>query len=602
MERSTGMKLVEGAVHRAPNSVAVRAQDGTLTYSELWQGAERLARHLRHLGVRPGDLVGQCLERSASMVVGALAAFRAGAAYVATDPAYPDQRLRWMLDDADVAAVVTDSRNAGRMLGDRVTVVLGAGGELPSNTTAEDEDEVDEPLPALPRSTDLAYVVYTSGSTGHPKGVMVEHGGLDNLIAWHHTAFAVTDADHCTQIASPGFDAAVWELWPALAAGAALHVVPEELRRDPLGLRDWLVGERITVGFMPTAVAEGLIAVPWPPDAPLRHLLTGGDALTRRAAADLGFQVVNNYGLSETAVVATSGIVTPDGSGPPSIGRPIAGVLAEVVDDELNPVAPGDAGELLIGGVAVARGYLHRDDLTAERFLENARGRWYRTGDRVAERPDGELDFLGRADDQLSLRGFRVEPAEIVAALDAHPAIDSSAVLGVGGSGGDLELIAFTVAGDPQRPDDDELSEFVSARLPDYMVPARYVWLAELPLTAHGKLDRDALRAEVATRQSPAAPADDADGSVQQAVSSIEDTIASIVAELLSVDQVGLDENFFLLGGHSMLGAQLIVRLEDLLGVEISLRYLFDHPTPAEIAEEVTRQRAQDPAGDLIAR
>lgn len=598
MEDSTAVKLVDEAVDRAPHSVAVRAHDGTLTYSELWHSAERLARHLRQVGVRPGDLVGQCLERSASMAVSALAAFRAGAAYVATDPAYPDERLRWMLEDADVAAVVTDNRNAGRMLGDRATVVLGPGGELPTDAT----DDVDEPLPASPRSTDIAYVVYTSGSTGHPKGVTVEHGGLSNLIAWHRSAFGVTDADRCTQIASPGFDAAVWELWPALAAGAALHVVPEELRRDPLGLRDWLVEERITVGFMPTAVAEGLIAVPWPPDASLRHLLTGGDALTRRPAASLGFQVVNNYGLSETAVVATSGAVSPDGSGPPSIGKPIAGVLAEVVDDALDPVAPGESGELLIGGVAVARGYLHRDDLTAERFVQNARGRWYRTGDRVAVRPDGELDFLGRADDQLSLRGFRVEPAEIVAALDAHPAIDSSAVLGVGGSGSDLELVAYTVAGEGARPDDGELSEFVSRRLPEYMVPARYVWLAELPLTAHGKLDRDALRAEVAPQQPVAAPAAQKEVSVRQPKSSIEGTVASVVAELLSVDEVGLDENFFLLGGHSMLGAQLIVRVEDLLGVEISLRYLFDHPTPAEIAEEVTRQRAQHPAADLIAR
>jgi amino acid adenylation domain-containing protein len=598
MERSTTMKLVEGVVQRAPDSAAVRAHDGTLTYSELWQSAERLARHLRQVGVRPGDLVGQCLERSASMVVGALAAFRVGAAYVATDPAYPDERLRWMLDDADVAAVVTDTHNAGRTLGDRATVVLGPGGRLASDARTDD----DEPLPASPLGTDLAYVVYTSGSTGHPKGVMVEHGGLSNLIAWHHAAFGLTDADRCTQIASPGFDAAVWELWPALAAGAALHVVPEELRRDPLGLRDWLIEKRITVGFMPTAVAEGLIAVPWPPDVPLRHLLTGGDALTRRSAANLGFQVVNNYGLSETAVVATSGTVSPDGSGPPSIGRPIDGVLAEVVDDALGPVAPGETGELLIGGVAVARGYLHRDDLTAERFLENGRGRWYRTGDRVAMRPDGELDFLGRADDQLSLRGFRVEPAEIVAALDAHPAIDSSAVLGVSGSGGDLELVACTVAGEGRAPDDAELNQFVSARLPEYMVPARYVRLVKLPLTVHGKLDRDALRAQIAPQESLAAPAGEADVSVEQPESSIAHTVASVVAELLSVEEVGLEENFFLLGGHSMLGAQLIVRLEDLLGVEISLRYLFDHPTPAEIAEEVTRQRAQDPAADLIAR
>jgi amino acid adenylation domain-containing protein len=523
------------------------------------------------------------------LVVGALAAFRVGAAYVATDPAYPDERLRWMLDDADVAAVVTDRRNAGRVLGDRATVVLEPGGELIADVSADDD-----PLPASPRSTDLAYVVYTSGSTGHPKGVMVEHGGLTNLIAWHRDAFGLTDVDHCTQLASPGFDAAVWEVWPALAAGATIHVVPEELRRDPLGLRDWMIDEGITVSFVPTAVAESLIAVPWPPDAPLRHLLTGGDALTRRPAADLGFEVINNYGLSETAVVATSGIVDPDGSGPPSIGRPIDGVLAEVVDDALMPVTPGEPGELLIGGVAVARGYLHRDDLTAERFIEDARGRWYRTGDRVALRPDGGLDFLGRADDQLSVRGLRVEPAEIVAALDAHPAIDSSAVLGVRAGGADLELVAYTVA-DGSRPDDAELSAFVSTRLPKNMVPNRFVWLPELPLTPHGKLDRDALHAAAAQDRRPAAAS-----SAPPPETSVERTVAGVVAELLSVEEVGMDENFFLLGGHSMLGAQLIVRLEDLLDVEISLRYLFDHPTPAEIAEEAKRQSAGAPAADLI--
>lgn len=245
--------------------------------------------------------------------------------------------------------------------------------------------------------------------------------------------------------------------------------------------------------------------------------------------------------------------------------------------------------------MAVARGYLHRDDLTAERFFEDARGRWYRTGDRVVRRPGGELDFLGRADDQLSLRGFRVEPAEIVAALDAHPAMDSSAVLGIGAAGADLELVAYTVPGEDDRPSDAELSEFVRARLPEYMVPSRYVWLSELPLTAHGKLDRDALHATVAEdRPAPAV-------SVRAPETSIERTVASIVAELLSVEEVGMEENFFLLGGHSMLGAQLIVRLEDLLGVEISLRYLFDHPTSAEIAEEVKRQRAVAPAAGLVA-
>lgn len=594
MQQSTALELFDNATRSARVSVAVRDENDTLTYGDVSERAERLARHLRELGVNAGDLVGQCLERSASLVVGALAAFRLGAAYVAIDPAYPDERIRWMLDDADVAAVVTDGPNADRPLGSRVTVVLGSGGRLPPDATVSDG----EPLPAPPQSSDLAYVVYTSGSTGHPKGVMVQHGSLANLIAWHNAAFSLTSADRCTQLASPGFDAAVWELWPTLACGAALHIVPEPLRRDPLGLRDWLVAEGITVSFVPTAIAETLLAVPWPPEAALRFLLTGGDALTRRPRADLGFEVINNYGPSETTVVATSGAVAPEGNGPPPIGRGIAGVRIEIVDDDLAPVVPGEVGELLVGGVAVARGYLHRDDLTAARFLESEGDRWYRTGDRVRRRPDGQLDFLGRGDDQLSLRGFRVEPAEIVAALSSHPAIEACAVLGVGGSGADRELVAYVVAGVGERPADVDLNAFVGGRLPDYMVPARYVWLSELPLTPHGKLDRAALEVRAPVEPLSLGPSE---VSVRLPQTEIEQTIASVVAELLSVERIGLDQNFFLLGGHSMLGAQLIVRLEDLFGAEISLRYLFDHPTLNEIAEEVQRQTSGGRAADLVA-
>jgi acyl-CoA synthetase (AMP-forming)/AMP-acid ligase II/acyl carrier protein len=358
------------------------------------------------------------------------------------------------------------------------------------------------------------------------------------------------------------------------------------------------VAEGITVSFVPTAIAETLLAVPWPPEAALRFLLTGGDALTRRPRADLGFEVINNYGPSETTVVATSGAVAPEGNGPPPIGRGIAGVRIEIVDDDLAPVVPGEVGELLVGGVAVARGYLHRDDLTAARFLESEGDRWYRTGDRVRRRPDGQLDFLGRGDDQLSLRGFRVEPAEIVAALSSHPAIEACAVLGVGGSGADRELVAYVVAGVGERPADVDLNAFVGGRLPDYMVPARYVWLSELPLTPHGKLDRAALEVRAPVEPLSLAPSE---VSVRLPQTEIEQTIASVVAELLSVERIGLDQNFFLLGGHSMLGAQLIVRLEDLFGAEISLRYLFDHPTLNEIAEEVQRQTSGGRAADLVA-
>jgi amino acid adenylation domain-containing protein len=589
---TTVLPLVDHAVLASPHDVAVRAPDGTLTYGELSTRADRVAHRLRRLGVKPGDLVGLCLERSAGLVVAAVAIFRAGGAYVAIDPRYPDERVRWMLDDSGAAAVVTDAETAARLRTsyDRPRVVVADGGTVPDGSVPDSADR----LPQPPRATDVAYVVYTSGSTGRPKGVLVEHASLANLVDWHRTAFAVGVGDRSTLIASPGFDASVWEIWPSLASGAAIHVVPEDLRADPVGLRDWLVAQGITVTFLPTAVAEGVMGLAWPQDAALRYLLTGGDALTRRPPPGLGFTVVNNYGLSETAVVATSGAVAPDGEGAPSIGRPIAGVVAEVVDEHLRPVQPGVDGELVIGGVAVGPGYINRDELTAERFLDDEQGRRYRTGDRVRLRPDGELEFLGRLDDQLSIRGFRVEPGEVAAALNSHAAIEASVTVGVGSSSGDRRLVAYVVAAGDERPQHAELAGYLGGFLPEHLVPSGYVWLDELPLTQHGKIDRDALPAPVETvRDEPAR---------RPPGTRTEAAIASVVAELLDVDvdELGIDQNFFLLGGHSMLGAQLIVRLEDLFGVEISLRYLFDHPTLAEIAAEVERQMAADQADRVV--
>ena len=578
---TTVLPLIDHTVVTSPHDVAVRGPDSTLTYGELSVRAERLAKRLRLVGVRPGDLVGLCLDRSASLVVAALAIFRAGGAYVAIDPRYPDERVRWMLDDSDAAAVVTDADTAARLgpSSDRPRVVVADGGVVRDGAVPDSAD----PLPRPPRPTDIAYVVYTSGSTGRPKGVLVQHASLANLVDWHRAAFAVGAEDRCTLIASPGFDATVWEIWPVLAAGAALHVVPEGLRGDPVGLRNWLVAERITVTFLPTAVAEGVMGLAWPADGALRYLLTGGDALTRRPPPGLGFTVVNNYGLSETAVVATSGAVAPNGEGAPSIGRPIAGVVAEVVDERLRPVEPGVDGELVIGGAAVGPGYLNRDELTAERFLDDERGRRYRTGDRVRLRPDGELEFLGRLDDQLSIRGFRVEPGEVAAALNSHPAIQASVSIGVGSSSADRQLVAYVVAAGDERPHRDELDRHLGGFLPEHLVPSRYVWLDELPLTQHGKVDRDLL--PVPVEAISAAPATSPPGT------RIEAAIAAVVAELLDVGvgEIGMDQNFFLLGGHSMLGAQLIVRLERSFGVELSLRFLFDNPTPAAIAAEVER-------------
>jgi amino acid adenylation domain-containing protein len=578
---ATKVPLIEQVSAVSPGNVAVCGPDGALTYGELSSRAERMAQRLRQAGVQPGDLVGLCLPRSASLVVAALAILQADCAYVAIDPAYPDERVRWMLDDSGADVVATDASTADGLgsYGDLSTVVVDRGGELQDEFPDSGNTRPRSPLP-----TDPAYVVYTSGSTGRPKGVLVEHASLANLVEWHRDAFALTASDRCTQIASPGFDASVWEIWPCLASGASLHVVPEELRGDPVGLRNWLVAESITVTFLPTAVAEAVMGLAWPEDGDLRYLLTGGDALARRPPSGLGFTVVNNYGLSETAVVATSGVVAPGDEGLPSIGRPISGVVVEVVDDQLQPVPPGVPGELVVGGVAVGRGYLNRPELTTERFLDSPGGRRYRTGDRVCRRPDGELEFLGRTDDQLSIRGFRVEPGEIVAALNAHPAIGASVVVGVGSSSADRQLVAYVVASGSDRPPADELREFLAGLLPEYLLPSNYLWLDRLPLTPHGKIDRDAL--PVAVEPAGTEPPESRPRTPTEA------TIASIVAELLDVTDIGMDQNFFLLGGHSMLGAQLIVRLEDLFGVEITLRYLFDHPTLAEIAAHVDHQLA----------
>jgi amino acid adenylation domain-containing protein len=575
---ATKVPLLEQVSAVSPGNVAVRAPDGTLTYGELSSRAERMARRLRQAGVQPGDLVGLCLRRSASLVVGALAILQADCAYVAIDPAYPDERMRWMLDDSGAAVVVGDAGTADRLgsYGDRSTVVVEGDGEWPDGSSPESWKP--------PLATDPAYVVYTSGSTGQPKGVVVEHASLANLVEWHRDAFALGAGDRCTQIASPGFDASIWEIWPCLASGASLHIVPEDLRSDPVGLRNWLVAESITVTFLPTAVAEAVMGLAWPEEGALRYLLTGGDALTRRPPPGLGFTVVNNYGLSETAVVATSGVVAPGDEGLPSIGRPINGVVVEVVDDQLQPVPAGVPGELVVGGVAVGRGYLNRPELTTERFLGGPEGRRYRTGDRVCWRPDGELEFLGRTDDQLSIRGFRVEPGEIVAALNAHPAIGASVVVGTGTSSADRQLVAYVVAAGGDRPPTDELREFLAGLLPEYLLPSSYLWLDRLPLTPHGKVDRDALP--------PAVEPSGTESPETRPRTPTEATIASIVAELLDVTDIGMHQNFFLLRGHSMLGAQLIVRLEDLFGVEITLRYLFDHPTLVEIAAHVDRQLA----------
>jgi acyl-coenzyme A synthetase/AMP-(fatty) acid ligase/acyl carrier protein len=418
--------------------------------------------------------------------------------------------------------------------------------------------------------------------------IEITHGSLANLVCWHNHAFSVTASDRASQVAGLGFDAAVWELWPYLAAGASVQLANEDTRNSPELLRDWLLAQRITIGFVPTPLAERLLTLraKWPRKTDLRVVLTGGDTLHHYPSADLPFLLVNNYGPTECTVVATSGPVLPNSSPdmPPPIGNSIANTQIYILDEHLRPVPAGAPGEIHIGGAGLARGYHNRPDLTAERFIlnpfENSGSRLYKTGDLARLLPDGQIAFLGRLDDQIKIRGYRIEPDEIVTVLNRHPNVRASHVAAREDAVGDKKLIAYVVLDPESDLTYTGVRDFLRTFLPEYMLPAAFVRMDALPLTQHGKIDRAAL------------PSPDLANTLQDEISAsprteTEARVAGILGELLDLEEIGLDDNFFLLGGHSLLGAQLIARLRDAFGVEIALRRLFEAPTVAALSAEL---------------
>src|SRR5215467_595436 len=424
-------KLIADQAMRNPGHTALVDDSIQLTYGELDARADRLADHLQALGVGPNVVVAVCMRRSALMAVAALAVLKAGGAYLPTDPTYPSERLSFILADANVPIVLSDSTVADRLPAGNWRLILVDG-----NAGAIENTPIDRQ--ARPISPDqLSYVIYTSGSTGKPKGVEISHKNLLNLVLWHQKAFAVSGDDRSVEFSSFGFDSAVAELWPHLTAGAAVYVTPEEARSSPELLRDWLVGQRITVAFVATAMAERLILLDWPVTTKLRFLVTGGDTLHHYPRPGLPFAFVNEYGPTETTVVAACGCVATekkDSEQRPPIGRPIDGAEIYIVDESLNPVPPGEVGELYIGGAGVGRGYVNSPELTARKFVPDPfanrpDARMYRTGDRGRWLPDGQIEYVGRVDDQIKIRGYRIEPNEIIAVLNSHPAVRTSAVI-----------------------------------------------------------------------------------------------------------------------------------------------------------------------------
>ncbi len=576
-------ELVARQAALSPHAVAVDDGLETVTYAALNARADRLAARLRTLGVGVDVPVAIVLPRSVELVIAALGIMKAGGAYVPLDPSYPDARLACMLGDAKPPLVVTDERGAARFAASDCRII--------GVDAARDDGRGDDALAAVSLApSDLAYVIYTSGSTGSPKGVAITHGGLLNLVRWHREAFAVVAADRATQHASPGFDAAVWELWPYLVAGASVHAVDEATRLDPEKLRDWIVAERITVTFLPTPLAERVMTLDWPADTALRLLLTGADTLHVYPSTTLPFTVVNNYGPTECTVVATSGTVRAGDGGEriPTIGRPIANTQIHILDEEMRPVPVATPGEIYIGGAGVARGYLNRPDLTAEKFVGDPfraepDARLYRSGDLGRYLPDGRIAFLGRIDGQVKIRGYRIETGEVAAVLTQHPAVQASVVVAREDRPGDRRLVAYVVPRCGAEPTQRQLVATLTAALPDYMIPAAFVTLGELPLMASGKVDLAALPAPTDTNTlgertfgAPRTP--------------IEERLGAILAELLSLDRVGVGENFFLLGGHSLLGAQVLARVREGFGVALSLRTLFAGPTIEALAANVERE------------
>jgi amino acid adenylation domain-containing protein len=529
---------------------------GTVTRGALDAAANRLARRLRRLGVGPEVPVGVVLPRSPELVLAALAVARAGGVYLPLDPAYPAERIAEALEDAGAKVVIKD---------------------IEDFKDSKDEEEESlaslEPLPSFDPDA-LAYLIYTSGSTGRPKGVGARRGALANLVDVSLRAVPAGPDDRATLMAGPAFDGSIWELWLFLCSGAAIHVPDEETRLSPPRLVDWMRRERITASFLPTPLAEALLAEPAATELPLRFLAAGGDRLHHLRRTGLPFVVLNCYGPSEATVMTS---YNPDAArepGDPSVGWPIDGARVWLLDAALRPVPVGVPGELCVGGTILSRGYLRRPDLTADAyrpdpFAAEPGARLYRTGDLARRRPDGALDLLGRLDGQVKVRGFRVETGEVEAALASHPAVRQAVVLPQAGTA----LAAYLVAGEVG---DDELRAHLRRRLPEFMVPACFVRFPALPLTPGGKVDRAAL-ARMAPPAGGARP-----GAAPR--SATERKIAALWGEVLGRGEPGVDESFFDLGGHSLLLTRLQARIGEELGRDVPLLTLIEHPTIASFA------------------
>ena len=600
----------ERQARETPDTIALVAGDEQLTYAELDARADRLAHHLRSLGVGPETLVAICQERSPALIASLFAVLKAGGAYVPLDPGYPRERLDYILADTAAPVLVTEQRLLGAFSAEalsRLRVVVGEKRSDRSDRSVGSDR-------SFPTPQSLAYLIYTSGTTGNPKGVMVRHGSLASFTAAARAEYALGPGDRVLQFASVSFDTSAEEIYPCLTAGGTLVLRNEAMLGSSADFLASCREQGINLLDLPTAYWHGLAAdlvarASWP--AGLDRVILGGErALPERVAAwsrQLGdrIRLWNSYGPTEATVVATWGLTgITDGSREVPIGRPIPGARAYVLDDRLEPAPAGVPGELCLGGAGVARGYLGRPDLTAERFLPDpfaaeAGARLYRTGDLVRWLPSGQLEFLGRTDRQVKVRGFRVELGEIEAALARHPAVREVAVLAREDTPGDRRLVAYVAPHSERDVETGELRAFLKERLPDHMVPAAFVTLAALPLNSSGKVDHRALPAPDASRPTLAAE-------YVAPETPAEEGVAAIWCEVLGLERVGVHDDFYELGGHSLLLPQVMHRLRRDFQIDIPLRSLAEETTVAGLAltleelllEQIERELALSAEGE----
>ncbi len=579
-------QLFEEQAGRAPDAVAVSFGDEHLTYSALERKAGRLARRLRRLGVGPETTVGVMCGRSTELTVALLGVLKAGGAYMPLDPGYPPDRLAFMIEDSGAGVVV-----AAR--GQAAFVPPGANVRVVEVDEEGKREDAESPAggakkPARPNERNAAYVIYTSGSTGRPKGVCVEHRSVCNLVAAQIRAFRITPESRVYQFASLSFDASVSEVFTALAAGATLEMGRPDADHAGRELARELRERGVSVVTLPPAV---LATMPEDESDSLLTLVSAGEACTAEVVRrwSPGRLFINAYGPTEATVCASLKVCGGEVLGAPTVGRPMSNTRAYVLDASLRPLPAGVAGELCVGGVGVARGYVGRPGLTAERFVpdpfvESAGERLYRTGDLALLLADGEIEFLGRMDRQVKVRGFRIETGEVEAALASHASVAAAVVVAQGESVEQRRLVAYFVPaeGGVEVPSASELRAFVQGRLPEYMTPAVFVELEQLPLTPNGKVDLRALPSPDIQRPSPGrefvGPRTPA-----------EQLIAGIWAEVLGAERVGVEDNFFDLGGHSLLATQLVSRVRDLLRVEVPVNVVFESPTVAEFTERLAK-------------